>query len=898
MSLLTRLVRWLVGDEESRLLLGDLEELRALRAARTGERSARRWYIRHALASALRIRLHDTLTRRRAPGSPPAMHSSRLYDVTRSLRISLRSLRARPGFAVAVSATLALGLSGVCVVFALANWVLLRPVPGVRAPESLILVQYEADGGGGPIGGSMPISQPDAAAMAQRIARFGELTASTPQDLHFATAAGMDAERIPAAIVWPNYFEVLGMQMLAGRTLRADSLEPVVVVSDRLARRIWARPVDAIGAPVFINGSQYYVVGVAAAGFHGAELPGSAELWLPAATLPAVLHSPDILTGGFNQVWPQLILRPHGAVASQQIADLFNAPLQAIRESGRENSFIALPFSFRAYDGIGIEPALRAGVSRTLQLLAGATLLLLLLTCANVSSLVLTRSASQQTSAAIQRALGANGGRIVWERMLEIVLLAIGGALLATGITALVLRILGSISLARGGVSLEGVQLSGSVLLVTFVAAMVAGLLTGAPAAIALARTSGTTLLRASRHGNPAAERVRGALVVLQVAVSIVLVVGSTLLGRTLWNLQHVDLGFDQDNVLTFSLDTELNGYTTERTDRFLRELEAQLNAIPGVTASAFTHHSIFARFYFPASIPRPTDGPKGRGLTTRRWTMSTALLDVLGIPLVAGSVFRTDWLSRDSTATRVGLLNEAAARAIFPGERPEHLIGRAITVNGTKQPVIVSGIVRDARLSSVIRPPQPYFFQPWGQGWKAGQFVVYVRAHAVDAALRQRIREVVRRMDPGLPVYGMHTLREEVAEQTVEQRFVARLALCIAITGVVLALIGLYGVLSYTVLERTRELGLRAALGADRRSLLELIVTRGLGLAVGGIAIGLVGALYFSRFLQERLYGVKPFDGAAYLAGVLLLVVVAIAASAIPGWRAARVEPMDALRQ
>ncbi|MEX2284214.1 MAG: ABC transporter permease [Gemmatimonadota bacterium] len=897
MKLLTALVRWLIGEEEARLLLGDLEELRSLRAARTGERSARRWFIRHALASALRIRLHDALTRRPATSSTRTMRVSPLRDLPRSLRITLRSLRARPGFAFAVSATLALGLAGVCVVFALANWVLLRPVPGVRDPESLVLVQYEAKGGG-PVGGSMPISQPDAADLAQRAARFGELTASTPQDLHFATAAGMDAERIPGAIVWPNYFEVLGMQMLAGRTLRADSLDSVVVVSDRLARRIWQRTVDAIGAPVFINGSQYSVIGVAAAGFHGADLSGSAELWLPASALPSVLHSPQILGDGTNQVWPQLILRPHADVSSQQIADLFNAALPAIRESGRAHSFWSLLFSFRAYDGIGIEPGLRAGVSRTLQLLAGATLLLLLLTCANVSSLALTRSASHATSAAIQRALGANGRRIVFERMLEIVLLAVGGALLATGISAIALRVLGSTSLARGGVPLDGVQLSGSVLFVTFVAALAAGILTGLPAAIALARTSGTSLFRATRHGNPAAERVCGALVVLQVAVSIVLVVGCTLLGRTLWNLQHVDLGFEQDNVLTFSLDTELNGYTTERTDRFLRELESQLNAIPGVRASAITDHSIFAGFYFPALIPRPTDGPKDRALSTRRWQTSPALLDVLGIPLAAGSMFRTDWLSRDSTAQRVGLLNEAAARVIFPGERPEHLVGRTITVRGTRQPVIVSGIARDARLSSVMEPPEPYFFQPWGQGWKVGQFVVYVRAHAIDAALRQRIREVVRRLDPGLPVYGLHSLREEVAEQTMEQRFIARLALSIAITGITLALIGLYGMLSYTVLERTRELGLRAALGADRRSQLELILTRGLGLASAGIVIGLAGALYFSRFLQGRLYGVKPFDGQAYLLGVLLLVIVAMVASAIPGWRAARVEPMDALRQ
>ncbi|HEX6695129.1 MAG TPA: FtsX-like permease family protein, partial [Longimicrobiales bacterium] len=630
------------------------------------------------------------------------------------------------------------------------------------------------------------------------------------------------------------------------------------------------------------------------------KVPGVTDIWLPASTLPALVHVPGILTDGGAQVWTTLVARRKAGVATKRIADDMNTAIPLIAQSGRPYSFMG-PMTFHGYDGIGLPVSQRAGVARTLRIVGIAALALLLLTCANVANLGLTRSTSTSNATAVRRALGASASRVVRERLLESLLLGVAGAGLGVGLSVMALRFLRRTAITSTGISLEGIHLQQWVVIASVATALAAALLAGVVPAFLALRTRGSILLHAARSGTVRSYRIRSALVVAQVALSIVLVVWSGLLARTTWNLRHIDFGFDTQNVVQFSVDPELQGYDAARTTTFLRNLVAELQKQPAIRSAAIMDHGVFDPFTFAASIgvdPSLPDAAKRERVYTRRVQMSPALLDVLGLPLVAGRVFTADWLNRDTSATAVGMLNEAALKNYLPGVLPERAIGRTILLHDrTDIPVTITGIVKDARISDLEGRQPLMFFQPWSQGWVTGQFTVFVKGRDSNARVTAAIHDVVQSLDPALPVYGLSTLAERVDDQIAEQRFVANLAVALAVTGIILSMLGLYGTLSYMVLERTREIGVRAALGARPAALISRVVENGLALAAIGVVIGICAAVYLSHFIAARLYGITPFDGTTYLAGVMFVFTVAAAASAVPAKRAAGIDPMSALR-
>jgi ABC-type antimicrobial peptide transport system permease subunit len=329
-----------------------------------------------------------------------------------------------------------------------------------------------------------------------------------------------------------------------------------------------------------------------------------------------------------------------------------------------------------------------------------------------------------------------------------------------------------------------------------------------------------------------------------------------------------------------------------------MKTLVDELQRQPDVASVAITDHALFTNFTFPASIERDGAAPTDPTISLRRWQMSNELLDVLRVPLVAGTAWSSRWHTRDTTALKVGMLNEAAARKIFPNAAPSAVVGRTVRVKANPDvTVLITGIVRDTRTTSIGKADELHFYQPWSQGWKTGQFHVYVRARDNSIDVRPTIQKVAHSLDANLPVYGLRTLSSEVDEQITEQRFTAHLSLALAVTGIILAVLGLYGTLSYTVHERMREIGVRAALGARPAELLSRVLVSGLTVTAIGVLAGLIMSFYLSRFIGSRRYGVTPFDGSTYAGVSLLLFAVATAASAIPGWRASRVDPMAVLR-
>lgn len=890
------LLRAVLGAEAAPVI-ADLNELFQLRVDREGVASARRWYIRQGLMCTWRLGIARVLGVSAAAQPDQGIRGSRwqwLRDLPRDTRVAARSLLRRPTYTLAVALTLGIGLAGVSIVYSVANWVLLRPVPGVTAPDELALMLVQEANGSAPGGWGMPFSHADALDLAKGASHLGKFTAATPQEVHFGAGTTAEAERIPGEFVWPNYFELLGVKLQAGRTFASDSIGNVAIISERLARRFHADARSAVGSRVTINGRPYTVIGVASRGFHGPEIPGVTDVWLPQWVMPEVLNAPGVLTEPWGQVWASMIVRPVPGVRAAALQDALNSGVTRIRGSGRWHSFGATIFNFKGYDGIGVRPGLRSGLQRTLSIVAGAAVLLLLLTGANAANLALSRNASLGISAAVQRALGASNVRIVRERLIESALLGFFGALASVSLTWIALRVLDHSSLASGRVSLAGIRMNATMLLAGMGAAVVAGAVAGLLPALLSRRT--TESLRSARHGDRSAKRIRGSLVIAQVALSIVLLVAGGLLARTMYNLREVDFGFEERGVAAFSVDPGLQGYDKQRVSHMMRELVARIEAEPGVRAVAVTDHGLTSYYTFAAMVSAKPKPERDELFFHRRIMMSPSLLEVLDLRIVAGGVFASNWLESDSTTQLTGMLSESGVRRVFPGLSPSAVIGRQVSVAGADRPVLVTGVVEDAALKRINGGTDEYFYQPWSQGWEVGEFTVYVKA-AGSNDVRPALRRIMHDLDPTLPLYGLRTLTEEIDVKLVEQRFVASLALALAATGIILVMLGLYGTLSCVVLERTRELGVRAALGAAPRELIADVVRDGLQLATIGVVVGVLASAYVMGMLAPRLYGVRSFDAPTYLGAILLLVGIALSASLIPGARAARIDPLAALR-
>jgi hypothetical protein len=381
---------------------------------------------------------------------------------------------------------------------------------------------------------------------------------------------------------------------------------------------------------------------------------------------------------------------------------------------------------------------------------------------------------------------------------------------------------------------------------------------------------------------------------VAQVALSAVLAVSAGLLGRTLLNLRAIDMGLDTRGVVSFAVDASLQGYSGAQLDALLVRLVDVVQREPGVEAAGVIAIPPFAGFRLPALLKPPAD-PEGQ-VFARSLQVSPGTLDALGMRLIAGTPLAGDWL--DSTAVSTVVLNEQGVRELFPGATPAEVIGQTVEhARGAPDPARVVGVVRDARLDQLGSEIEPLYIRLWAHGYDVGRFGVYVRTRNDVSTLRARIPILMRGIDPTLPAYDVQTLDERIARLTVEQRFLAMLGGTLSIVALLLTVLGLYAALSQTVLERTREFGVRAALGAAPHALLGSVVRRGAVLTAVGMVIGLAAAAVATRYLESRLFGVGHLDVRIYVLGALVLLAVAIPAALLPARRAARTDPAVTLR-
>jgi predicted permease len=807
--------------------------------------------------------------------------SSWLHDI----RFALRLLRKSPLFTVTAALSLAIGIGANATIFSVGSAMLLRPMPGLAEAARLVDV--------GRVGRGQPfdtVSYPNFADIRGRVTTLSGLYAHQLEPSPMSLGGAGEAERVYGTLVSGSYFSSLGVTAHLGRLLRdEDDLaiggNPVLVLSHDLWSRRFAGDSRIVGRSVAINGYPFTVVGVAPPGFQGTTIL-KGDLWIPLAMLTQAM--PDRRATLFTSrgaTWLFMGGRlKDGVTVEQANAELgsIGAALQKEHPStNQEMTFQAAP--------IAIGPGMTGLVAGFIGLLMGIVTLLLLIACVNLAGMMLARGASRSREIAVRLAIGAGPGRIARQLLTETaVLFVVGcaaGLVLSRWLTALLLSVLPQLPVPLS------VQITTDWRVVSFTVVMsiAAAVLCGLAPALQARRTSLVGSLKSdSLGGRTSRLRLRNVFVVGQVTMSLVLVIAAGLFMRALDHAASTPTGFDQRNVEVVSLDLSLGRLTAETGRAFARELLQRTRSLPGVQHAAI-------------AADLPLDGgrmgfgsarvPGGDRDIPADWNIvEPGFFRTLDVGVVRGR----DFDPRDTgSAPPVVIVNEAFARAAWPGADP---IGRQLETDTTEgvRRVTVVGIAQDARFMSVAEPARPYIYAPLGQVYQ-GRIHLLVKTSGVTAI--PGVRALVREMNPNLPVTEALPLSDVTALGTIPQRIAAAIAGTLGVVGLLLAATGIYGVTSYAVSRRTHEIGIRVALGAERRDVMRLMLRQGATLAAIGVAIGLGLAAAAGQVVESLLYGISGVDPLTFGGACALFLVVGLIATYIPARRALQVDPMVALR-
>jgi len=807
------------------------------------------------------------------------------------LKYAARTLTKSPGFSAIVILTLGLGVGANTAMYSIARAIFWRPPPVVD-PDRLVVVSAYSRSSGQYFDWSY-------ADLTDFRGVFGDIVAYYPTVLSVSGAER--TERIWGEMVSPNYFEALGVHALAGRAfttaeITSPGAAPVAVLSETTWQRRFNRDPAIVGRAVRLNGHDFIIVGVAPAGFSGLYYTGfQPELWVPATWYDQLIPSrPGQLErrGATTFRLAAHLARGVSLAAARAATAVIGARL--VRDyptlyQGTE------PY-VQSFADSRPEPGNNATSRLLLDVFLGGVGLVLLIACANVANLLLSRATGRRRELAIRVAIGASRARLVGQLLVEAALFAVlGGALgmlLSVWATGTLAR---SMKLPTDIPFVWNFQLDAQVLLYTLAVSVATALLFGlAPALQTVSADTAQGLktdapvVRGIRRGT-----LRGALVVVQVAVSCLLLVAAGLAARTLKAVQRVQPGFDVRNALTGSIAPTLLGYDAPRTRRLYSELVAGAAAIPGV------RQATLARF-LPLDFSASGGGVFIEGHETTSPGGEPSYWSVVGpnyfatmeTPVVAGR----DFLPGDSLgAPRVAIASEEAVRDFWPNAEA---IGKLVHLNAPDSPAVrIIGIARDVKVRQLTERPQPFLYLPLAQNF-APDVSLLVRTADQPRRVEAPLRALVSRLDPDLPLAGVRTLEEMVSGRALLlPRLSAQLAGVFASLAVLLAVIGLYGVIAYSVGQRTREIGIRMALGARTAAVVGMVLKSGMRLAAIGLALGVVLAFGATRLLSGMLYGISAADPLTYGVVTLLLVIVTAVACLVPARRATQVDPLVALR-
>jgi putative ABC transport system permease protein len=800
-----------------------------------------------------------------------------METLLRDIRYGIRSLVKRPGFTIVALIALALGIGANTAIFSLVNGVLLRPLPFAE-PDRLVWMWGNIRNAGN----RASVSPPDFLDFRKENKTFEEFAASFTMPLALNLTGSGEPERLSAAGITGNYFQALGAKPLLGRTFVLENEKPgndqVVVLSYALWQKRFGGDPTIVGKTITLDGTTREVIGVMPQHFN---FPRAAGLWIPIN----FDFSPDMKLRKAHFMRPIGKLK-EGVTIAQAQADT-DVIARRLEEQYPDSN---TGWSLRL---VSLREELVGNTRPTLFILLGAVGFVLLIACANVANLLLVRAAARQKEIALRTALGAGRFRIVRQMITESMLLALMGGTLGTLLAIWGVDLLVTLS-ADNIPSTAQISIDATVLGFTLLISLLTGVLFGlAPALRTMNLNLTDALKEGGRSGSEGARRnrTRSALVVIESAVAVMLLVGAGLLVRSLIQLQNTSPGFDAHNVMTMNLTLSREKYSTpEKASSFFQELDGRVRGLPGVeSVGLVTELPLSGQLNdMPFSVEGRPPVTIDQAFDADFRRVNQHYLSTLRIPLLRGRNF-TEQEVRQSA--KVLLISELLASQVFPNEDP---LGKRLIMVMGPQPWEIIGIVGDIRDRALETQPFPAMYMPT---YANGRVNLVIRTQGDPTSITAAVRKEVHALDPDQPVADVRTMEQWVDTAVAAPRYRTLLLGLFALLALVLASTGIYGVMSYSVAQRTHEIGVRMALGAQQLDVLKLVVRQGMGLVLIGVALGLLGAIALTRLMSSLLFGVGAKDPLTLAVVASLLSLVAFVACYVPARRATRVDPLVALR-
>ena len=818
--------------------------------------------------------------------------------IWQDIRYAARSLRRTPGFAVAAIVTLALGIGANTTIFSFIQAVMLRTLP-VAAPNELYFVASGLPGG---VEITTASNYPWFERVRQRTDVFAGVTAYNVRDFKFSSESG--TETVAGQYVSGNYHALVGVPMALGRGFaseddRAPGSSPIAVISDGFWSRRFGRRSDILGQTVLVGGRSLTIVGVTAPGFEGMSPGRSVEITLPLSI--RIQDEPDFLTWLDSWTSMPLVVRVKPGVdirqaeaAVQSAFTVHMAQPETQRFSRSSNGQLRTALLLPAAKG---QDRLRQNYHLSLTVLMGMVGVVLLIACINVGNLLYVRSAARTREVAVRMSVGASRARVVRQFVVESLVLAVAGGAIGVTLAGWGARVLSRLFRENQNPIVIDAQPDGTVLLFAALLSVFTAIVFGLAPAFAATRVAPAPALRTGTQGVATSHRSpsRYALVAGQLALCMVLSFGAALLVRTQQNLQQVDGGFETRNLLVFAIDARDTAFPADRVVGLCNDVLDRIRTRPGVlSASCSTMSPVHTAFEGRIlGIPAPQPGAGGDGIVFAN-TVTPDYFSTFGIPLVRGRLFTPQ---DAANSPRVAIVNESVARAYFGDADP---VGREIAFGSNPDPkraLTVVGVVRDARQSLRDTPPR-MVYQPLAQILEPpADLTAAVRTTGDPATNAGLVRSEVRALSREVAVSWVRTMEEQIAASLFSERLLARLSTAFGVLALLLACVGLYGVISYDVTRRRRDIGIRLALGATRSVVLGGVLRQAATIVIAGLAMGLVGAWFASQLVEGLLFGLTARD--PYMLGVaaVTLTITAMLAGFLPARRAAQVDPAITLR-
>src|SRR5258705_3267190 len=813
-----------------------------------------------------------------------------MSTLIKDIRYGIRGLLKRPGFTSVAIITLALGIGANTAIFSLVNAVLLLSLP-VSQPSQIfsVAVRVKDDS-------MSAFSYPNFIDFRDRNQVLSGLIAY--RFLPLSLSRDNNNERIWGYEVSGNYFDVLGVQAIKGRTFlpeedRTRLSHPVAVISYGCWQRRFGGDASLVGRDVLLNNHPFRIIGIAPEGFKGTELVYTPEIWLPASMMewaePGSMFLDNRNAGNFfvvGRLKPEIGRREAEAslnLLAQQLGKEYP-------DSNEGQSIKLVPPGF-------ILPELRGAVVNFTWVLMAAVALVLLVTCTNLAGLLIARATDRRREISTILAMGASRLRLIRQLLTESVLLSLAGGILGVFLALWMLNVLLGFKPPIDFPLAVDVDVDWRVLIFSLAVSLITGAFFGLAPALQATRPNIVTALKdTAAQGGARKTRLRSALVVAQISLSLLLLIGAGLVVRTLQQLQTMNPGFDPRNAMTLSFDLGLQGYDEARGQQFQHQLIERVQSLPGVKSAAISN-------YIPLSLNYNSSNVFVEGQPAERGanvplsmvaSISPRYFETMGTPILEGREF-ADPDKRETE--RVAIVNETFVRRLLPFAKTNaDAIGKRISFRDKGPLIRIVGVAGDGKYFNIAEEPRTFLWTTTGQDYTSS-VILLVRTNGNPESVLGAVRAELHSLDPNLPVFDVKTLTEHMRFALFPARIAATVLGVFGLVALVLAAIGIYGITSYAVSQRTREIGIRMALGAQLSDVMKLILTHGVKLTIIGVCLGLLGAYLVTRAITSVLYGVSATDPLTFVGVSVLLIAVALIACYLPARRATRVDPLVALR-